>query len=75
MLRKDVEKYFSNLLKNDKNLSAGIAAIKTLLMVLEKSKCMSKLELYFNSHRNVLKNFLVLQSTPFKSYIQRFNQR
>lgn len=35
----DVEKYFSRTLNEDKNLSAGIAAIKTLLMVLEKSKC------------------------------------
>lgn len=37
----DVEKYFSQLLNKDKSLSAGIAAIKTLLMVLEKSKCKS----------------------------------
>lgn len=37
--RIDVEKYFSQLLSEDKSLSAGIAAIKTLLMVLEKTKC------------------------------------
>lgn len=37
----DVEKYFSHLLSEDKGLSAGIAAIKTLLMVLEKTKCKS----------------------------------
>lgn len=37
----DVEKYFSDLLNKDHNLSAGIAAIKTLLMVLEKTKCKS----------------------------------
>lgn len=35
----DVEKYFSNLLSEDQSLSAGIAAIKTLLMVLKKTKC------------------------------------
>lgn len=35
----DVEKYFSKLLDEDENLSAGIAAIRTLLEVLQKSKC------------------------------------
>ncbi|XP_031620290.1 translation initiation factor eIF-2B subunit alpha isoform X2 [Contarinia nasturtii] len=33
-----VEKYFSELLNEDKSLSAGIAAIKTLLAVLKKTK-------------------------------------
>lgn len=35
----NVEKFFSGLLNKDKSLSAGIAAIKTLLMVLENTKC------------------------------------
>lgn len=34
-----VEKHFLGLLEKDKKLSAGIAAIKTLLMVLEKTNC------------------------------------
>lgn len=37
--RKFVEKHFLGLLNDDKKLSAGIAAIKTLLMVLEKTNC------------------------------------
>lgn len=35
----DVEKYFLDILDKDDSLSSGIAAIKTLLMVLEKTKC------------------------------------
>lgn len=35
----DVEKYFLELLRTDNSLSAGIAAIKTLLMVLKQTKC------------------------------------
>ncbi|KAG4067846.1 hypothetical protein HA402_010532 [Bradysia odoriphaga] len=33
----NVEKYFMDLLENDKNLSAGIAAIKTLLVLVERT--------------------------------------
>lgn len=40
--RKFVEKHFLDELDKDKKLSAGIAAIKTLLMVLEKTNCKSK---------------------------------
>lgn len=36
----NVEEYFSKLLKDD-DKSAGIAAIETLLMVLEKTNCKS----------------------------------
>lgn len=32
-------KYFLNIVDNDKDISKGIAAIKTLLLVLEKSNC------------------------------------
>lgn len=35
----DVVKYFLQLLEDDKDLSSGIAAIKTLLMILEKKQC------------------------------------
>lgn len=35
----DVVKYFLKLLDDDKELSSGIAAIKTLLMILEKKQC------------------------------------
>lgn len=35
----DVVKYFLQLLDDDKDLSSGIAAIKTLLMILEKKQC------------------------------------
>lgn len=38
----NVEKYFLKLLHDDQSLSAGLAAIKTLLMVLEQTKCMYK---------------------------------
>lgn len=49
----DVEKYFSKLLNDDKNLSAGIAAIKTLLMVLEKTNCKSSThKTKFKFHHN-----------------------
>ena len=34
-----IYKYFLNIVDNDKNISNGIAAIKTLLLVLEKSNC------------------------------------
>ncbi|XP_055615885.1 translation initiation factor eIF-2B subunit alpha isoform X2 [Toxorhynchites rutilus septentrionalis] len=37
-LMEDVEKYFLDILEKDDSLSSGIAAIKTLLMVLEKTK-------------------------------------
>jgi len=36
----DVVKYFLQLLEEDKDLSSGIAAIRTLLMILEKKQCM-----------------------------------
>jgi len=35
-----VVKYFLQLLEEDKDLSSGIAAIRTLLMILEKKQCM-----------------------------------
>lgn len=35
----DVEKNFADILNKDRSLSAGIAAIKTLLKVLESSRC------------------------------------
>lgn len=35
----DVVPYFLKLLDDDKDLSSGIAAIKTLLMILEKKQC------------------------------------
>lgn len=34
-----IEKYFLKIIDEDKNMSNGIAAIKTLLMVLEKTNC------------------------------------
>ena len=34
-----IEKYFLKIIDEDKNMSIGIAAIKTLLMVLEKTNC------------------------------------
>lgn len=34
-----IEKYFLNIVEKDKNMSYGIGAIKTLLMVLEKTTC------------------------------------
>lgn len=39
MNNSEVEKFFLNLVEDDKNLSNGIAAIKTLLMVLKKTDC------------------------------------
>lgn len=35
----DVRNYFLKLLEQDRDLSSGIAAIKTLLMILEKKQC------------------------------------
>lgn len=34
-----IEKYFLKIIDEDKNMSNGIAAIKTLLTVLEKTNC------------------------------------
>jgi hypothetical protein len=34
-----IEKYFLKIVEDDKNMSNGIAAIKTLLVVLEKTNC------------------------------------
>lgn len=34
-----IEQYFVNIVDADKNMSHGIAAIKTLLTVLEKTNC------------------------------------
>lgn len=34
-----IEKYFLKIVDEDKNMSHGIAAIKTLLTVLEKTNC------------------------------------
>lgn len=34
-----IEKYFLKIIEDDKNMSNGIAAIKTLLAVLEKTNC------------------------------------
>lgn len=34
-----IEKYFLKIIDEDKNQSNGIAAIKTLLTVLEKTNC------------------------------------
>jgi hypothetical protein len=39
MDNQEIERYFLNIVNEDKNLSNGIAAIKTLLLVLEKTKC------------------------------------
>jgi hypothetical protein len=35
----EIERFFLNIVEEDKNLSHGIAAIKTLLVVLEKTNC------------------------------------
>lgn len=46
-----VEKYFLKILEDDKSLSAGIACIKTLLKVLDKTKCEnSSLILFLYQH-------------------------
>lgn len=42
MDNQEIERYFKNIVDADKNLSNGIAAIKTLLLVLEKTKCKKK---------------------------------
>lgn len=43
-----IEKYFVKIVDEDKNLSHGIAAIKTLLTVLEKTNCeFREIEFYF----------------------------
>lgn len=34
-----VERFFCNLMSSDANLSAAIAAMRTLLMVLEETNC------------------------------------
>lgn len=34
-----IEKYFLSIIEEDKNMSNGIAAIKTLLRVLENLRC------------------------------------
>lgn len=39
MLELAIEQHFLKIIDDDKNMSNGIAAIKTLLAVLEKSNC------------------------------------
>lgn len=53
MDHQEIERYFSNIVDADKNLSNGIAAIKTLLLVLEKTKCEQKLNT-LEFHKNLL---------------------
>lgn len=35
----DIERIFNKIMENDANVSAGIAAIRTLLTVLKEDKC------------------------------------
>lgn len=45
-----IEKYFLKIIDEDKNMSNGIAAIKTLLTVLEKTNCeFHKIKCYFRN--------------------------
>lgn len=67
----DVEKHFSQLLSENKSLSAGIAAIKTLLMVLEKTKCLSAIELHSLRPIFIVLTLFAFQLTPCKSYTQQ----
>lgn len=34
-----VEEYFTNILKNEENVSAGVAAIRTLMEVIKHDNC------------------------------------
>lgn len=54
MDHQEIERYFSNIVDADKNLSNGIAAIKTLLLVLEKTKCKQKIEYFRISQKPAL---------------------
>lgn len=35
----EICQYFGEIIKNEKDVSAGMAAIRTLLTILERSKC------------------------------------
>uniref|UniRef100_A0A1B6FR79 Translation initiation factor eIF2B subunit alpha n=1 Tax=Cuerna arida TaxID=1464854 RepID=A0A1B6FR79_9HEMI len=48
MEKKEVEEFFTNIMKNDKEVSAGIAAIRTLLKFLEHDKAETIQELADN---------------------------
>lgn len=56
----DVEKYFSELLSKDESLSAGIAAIRTLLEVLKKTKCKSSLRCQITIVQSFFSVFILL---------------
>lgn len=42
----EIQEHFYNIIRNEKDVSAGVAAIASLLKVLEKSKC--KCRSFFN---------------------------
>lgn len=57
-----IEKYFLKTIEDDKNMSNGIAAIKTLLWVLEHLRC--------EFHH--FYNFFVILMPPSLFFINRF---
>lgn len=60
-------KYFMNIVDNDKDISNGIAAIKTLLMVLEKSNCKFQVNLHIFYEILLTSQYIIRQLTPYKS--------
>jgi hypothetical protein len=50
----DVQKFFLEIQEKDENLSVGIAAINTLLMVLEQTECKCH-NISNNNHLTLLK--------------------
>lgn len=44
----DIEKYFCNILQKEEDVSAGIAAIRTLLEIIKNDRCMLTISLMPN---------------------------
>lgn len=57
MLQTDIEKYFLQIIDDDNNMSNGIAAIKTLLLVLERTNCEFHHLIYFLLILNLFNHF------------------
>jgi hypothetical protein len=57
-----IEKHFTKIIDEDKNMSNGIAAIKTLLLVLEKTNCK------FHSHFIISIGFQVISMITFSAF-------
>ena len=67
----EIQRYFSNIVDDDKNMSNGIAAIKTLLLVLEKTKC----KMLLNNFTKTSFDYIIFQLIPYKVSLIRLRKQ